>query len=85
MYYVYILYSSKDQKLYTGFCDNLANRVKKHKNGFVKATKYRRPVKLIYYECYLNELDAKRREKFLKSGSGRRYLNKQLNNHLQAL
>jgi putative endonuclease len=78
MYYVYILYSLKDQKLYTGFCDNLTNRVKKHKNGFVKATKYRRPIKLIYYECYLDELDAKRREKYLKGGKGKSELKIQL-------
>ena len=78
MYYVYILISSKDGKLYTGFSPDLKVRVSKHKNGFVKATKHRLPVKLIYYESYESELDARRREIYLKGGKGREELKIQL-------
>ena len=71
MYYVYILFSEKDKELYTGFSPDLKSRFKAHSNGFVKATKHRRPLKLIYYEAYLEELDARKREKYLKGGNGR--------------
>ncbi len=78
MYYVYILYSEKDGQLYVGYSPDLKSRVEKHNKGYVKATKYRRPLKLIYYESYLVESDAKRREKFLKGGKGRAELKVQL-------
>lgn len=71
MYYVYILFSKKDKLLYTGFSPDLKTRIEKHNNGFVKATKHRRPLKLIYFEAYADELDARRREVFLKGGKGK--------------
>ncbi|KKQ24048.1 MAG: hypothetical protein US40_C0006G0063 [Candidatus Roizmanbacteria bacterium GW2011_GWC2_37_13] len=78
MFYVYILFSEKDRLLYTGYTDDLKSRYKMHMNGFVKSTKYRRPLKLIYYESYINELDARRRELFLKGGNGKIFLKEQL-------
>lgn len=78
MYYVYILYSHKDKKLYTGYSPDLKARTKKHADGYVKATKYRRPLDLVYYEAYKEELDAKRREKYLKGGKGKAELKIQL-------
>lgn len=78
MFYVYILFSELDKQLYTGFCDNLRARFEKHQNGFVKATKHRRPLKLIYYEAYANELDARRREIYLKGSNGKSILKTQL-------
>ena len=78
MYYVYILISLKDGKLYTGSTPDLKARFVKHCNGFVKATKYRLPVKLIYYETYESELDARRREIYLKGGKAREELKIQL-------
>jgi len=78
VYYVYILFSKKDRQLYTGYTDNLRSRYRAHISGFVKATKYRTPLKLIYYEAYLKELDARRREKYLKGGNGRGIMKIQL-------
>jgi putative endonuclease len=78
MFYVYILISQKDNLLYTGFTDDLRSRYKAHINGFVKSTKFRRPLKLIYYEGYINELDARRRELYLKGGNGKLFLKEQL-------
>lgn len=78
MYYVYILFSTKDNLLYTGYTDDLRSRYKAHMNGFVKSTKNRRPLKLIYYEGYINELDARRRELYLKGGNGKLFLKEQL-------
>ena len=70
-YYVYTLLSLKDLGLYTGFTTNLKQRLQQHARGEVQSTKERLPVKLINYEYFVNEADAKAREKFLKSGFGR--------------
>ncbi len=85
MYYVYILFSEKDKQLYTGFTDNLRSRFSAHANGYVKATKNRRPLKLIYYEAYVKESNARRREKFLKGGNGRSQLKNQLEDVFEEL
>lgn len=81
MYFVYILESKKDNELYIGYTENLRNRFALHTNGKVVATKSRRPLELIYFEAYTNQLDAKKREVFLKSGSGHRFIKKQLANY----
>jgi len=78
MYYVYILKSLKDGNLYTGFTDNLKKRIFEHSKGLNFSTKHRRPFNLIYYEVSLNEKDAKAREKYLKSGMGKKYVKNRL-------
>ena len=70
MFYVYILKSKKDDKLYIGYTEDLRRRLKEHKQGRSFNTKHRLPVELIYYEAYKNIDDAKDREKSFKhSGS----------------
>jgi len=71
-FYVYILYSLKDSKLYIGFTNNLKKRLTEHANNKVEATKNRTLLKLIHYEYFINRVDAEAREKFLKSGYGRK-------------
>jgi len=83
-YYVYILQSLKDHSLYIGYSPDLKNRVRKHNAKQVIATKDKAPWKLIYYEAYLNRKDATGREKFLKSGSGWRFIKKQLYHYINA-
>ena len=78
MYYTYVLYSGKDQRLYTGITHDLKARLAEHMNGRVSSTWYRRPLKLIYYEACRHRDDAIRRERYLKSGRGKRYLKKRL-------
>lgn len=78
MFYVYILFSKRAGKLYIGYTNDLRKRSKKHIKGFVKATKNRRPLKLVYYEAYQEESDAKKRELYLKEGNGRDVLKTQL-------
>jgi len=70
MYYVYILKSNKDDNLYIGYTNDLRMRLKEHNTSFSKATKSRLPLKLVYYEAYLSEKDAKERESKLKRFSG---------------
>ncbi len=73
-YYVYVLLSEKDTLLYTGYTSNLEKRISEHNTGKVYSTKNRRPLKHIYFEGGLNQQDATRREKYLKSGNGKIYL-----------
>lgn len=82
MYYVYILKSLKDNKLYVGKTDDLLSRIKKHQAGQVLATKGRLPVKLIFYEAFTNKTDAVRDELFYKSGYGREVLQDKIKNSL---
>jgi len=78
MYFVYVLQSEKDQKLYIGCTNSLKRRIKQHESGKVEATKTRRPMKLIYLEGCLNETDAYMREKYFKMGYGRRFIKNRL-------
>ncbi len=66
MFFLYILKSLKDQKLYAGSTARLKDRLKEHNLGLVTSTKNRRPLKLIYCEGYSVEEDARRREHNLK-------------------
>jgi len=66
MFYVYIIKSKKDSKLYTGSTNDLKQRFKEHNDGKVKSTKSRIPFELIYYEAYISEKDARVREHNLK-------------------
>ena len=82
MYYVYVLISLRDGQLYTGCTNDLKKRLNSHNSGQVSSTKNRVPFKLIYYEAYLNKHDAFLREQWLKTGYGRRHINKTLKNYL---
>lgn len=74
MYYVYVLKSINSDKLYTGFTENLENRIIKHNKGDVRSTKAYIPYQLVYKEEYQNKTEARKREIFLKSGQGRKFL-----------
>jgi len=78
MYYVYVLKSLKDGKLYVGHTNNLVRIFDDHNKGLVNATRGRRPLKLLYYEACNILQDAVTREKSLKTGFGRAYLKRRL-------
>ena len=80
-YYVYVLLSQKDGLFYTGYTSNLTNRLEEHNSERVPSTKERRPLKLIYWEGCMNQQDATRREKYLKSGNGKIYIKNRLSNY----
>ncbi|HAT73961.1 MAG: GIY-YIG catalytic domain protein [Candidatus Moranbacteria bacterium GW2011_GWF2_36_839] len=82
MYYTYILRSEKDNKNYVGYTKNLKLRFEEHQKGKVESTKDRRPLKLIYYEAYLNQQDATHREKYLKTYHGKMFLKNRLKSYL---
>lgn len=78
MFYVYLLKSLKDGQLYTGFTKDLKKRLLEHNDKKNTSTKNRAPFFLIYYEACINEKDALRREKYLKTTQGRRLLRRRL-------
>lgn len=83
MHYVYILQSTKDTNLYIGCTNDLKKRLLLHNDGEVPSTKNRKPLKLIYYEAFLNQKDAFGREQWLKTGWGHNQIAKILNNYLK--
>ena len=78
MTYTYVLLCETDSRWYTGSTGDLRLRVRQHSEGRVWSTAKRRPVRLIYYEACLNRSDAFRRERFLKTGKGKRFLRNRL-------
>jgi putative endonuclease len=81
-YYVYLLRSQTDKYFYTGYTSNLPRRVEDHNSGKVNSTKHRIPLDLVYWEGSLNQKDALRREKYLKTAWGKRYIKNRLKNYL---
>ena len=65
-FWVYILKSDKDGKLYIGQTSNLEKRLLAHETGRVKSTKYRRPLRLVHVEEFESRCMAMRRERELK-------------------
>jgi len=78
VFYVYVLQSKKDGNLYVGYTEDLVKRLKQHNKGAVESTKYRRRLVLIYYEACIEQRDALRREKYLKTAYGKRYIRNRL-------
>ena len=66
MFFFYVLKSLQDKKLYLGSTSDLRKRLQEHNSGLVKSTKIRAPFKLVYYEAYQSEKEARNREKNLK-------------------
>lgn len=77
-YYTYVLISRKDGKLYVGWTDNIEQRLGKHNAGKVESTKNRVPLELIYFEVCTNKDKAIKREKYFKTGFGRRFLKERI-------
>ena len=62
MEYTYVLQSKKDKNFYVGWTNDLQKRFSTHQNGEVRSTKYRLPMKLIYYETCINRKNKKNNE-----------------------
>lgn len=75
MHFIYVLKSSKNNKRYVGFTgkDPIV-RLEEHMSGTNSWTRQNRPFTLVYQEEFDQEIEARKREKFLKSGQGRKFL-----------
>jgi len=82
-FYTYVLMSKNDGKFYTGFTEDLKNRLNEHNTGKVDSTRFRRPFELIYFEGCRNRNDALHREKYLKTTYGKRYISNRLKQDLE--
>jgi len=85
MYYTYVLQSEKDSGFYVGFTKDIKLRFEQHNKGQVDSTKNRRPLKIIYCEGCLNQSDATKREKYLKTYNGKRFLHNRLKSYLTGI
>lgn len=83
MYYLYILRSLKNGKLYIGSTPDLKERLKSHNNGENKATKPNIPYELIFYSGFTNEKDAISCEQYFKTTAGWKRIHKMLENTLK--
>lgn len=82
MYSTYVLISEKDNKFYIGYTNDLKRRLLQHNLGRNEATRCGQPLKLVYCEICIHKMDAIKREKYFKTGFGRRFLNNRLKNYL---
>lgn len=71
MYFVYILQDKKTQKFYKGLCSNLENRIQEHIRGESQFGKVYKSLALVHVETCSTRDEARRLEKFFKSGYGR--------------
>jgi putative endonuclease len=74
MIIVYVIRSLKDGRFYVGMTKDLERRIQEHESGKTKSTKSFRPWKLIFTESFQSYSEARKREKYLKSGSGKEYI-----------
>ena len=81
-YYVYVLISQMDNSWYIGYTINLEERLIQHNSGRTITTSKKMPWRILYFEVSFNKEDAIAREKYLKSGMGRRYLKNRLKHQL---
>ena len=71
MYYVYVLLSQSNSQLYVGRTSNLKKRIKEHESGKVRTTNRLNPMNLVFYEAFLSNNDAIRRERYFKTSKGK--------------
>lgn len=74
MYTVYAIKSKKRNWIYVGFTSDLEERIRRHNSGTGRSTKPYRPYELIYQEKVGNREEARKREKYFKSGVGKEFL-----------
>jgi putative endonuclease len=73
-FFVYVLVSERDRQVYIGMTEDVERRVQRHNDGKVKSTKSRIPFALVHQEHFSDRSTARKREKFFKSGIGRKVL-----------
>ena len=83
MYYVYVLQSLKNRRLYIGRTENLKRRLREHKAGKIWTTKRMLPIRLIFYEAFLSKQDVIRRERYFKTAKGKSSLKMMLRESLK--
>ena len=78
MFYTYVLKSLRNGRYYTGSTNNLVRRLGEHNSGLSKYTKFTRAFELIHKEEFKTRKEAIQRERFLKTGIGRKWIKSNL-------
>jgi len=78
MYFVYVLKSTRAKKIYTGITSDIGRRLSEHNKGLSLYTKRFSPWKLIYKEEVRDRIQARVREKYLKSCAGRKWISQNI-------
>ena len=73
MHNVYVLQSS-DGKLYKGMTRDLTRRLREPKSGKTITTRKMKDLRVVYSETLYSFTEARKRELYLKSAAGRRFL-----------
>jgi putative endonuclease len=74
MYFVYVMKSKINGRLYKGITGNIEKRLKDHNSGKTRTTKKWKPYELVYFEAVNDRIEARKREKYFKTLSGSKYL-----------
>ncbi len=74
MFFVYVLKSIYRNYLYVGLTNNLDRRFGQHQNGKEQTTAPYRPFVIVLTERFVTRIEARQREKYLKSGIGKEYI-----------
>jgi putative endonuclease len=83
MWHVYVLRSQSLDRFYIGFSEDLDKRFVEHMRGATQTTSRAEDWVLVYYEACLDKRDAVARERQLKTGFGRGYINRRLENYMR--
>ena len=83
-YVVYVIQSKSTNSLYVGYTKDFKRRLSEHNRGFARYTRHRGPWKAIFLECYLHPIDAQRREQYLKTSQGMRFIKRMLKEYFYA-
>ena len=76
MYFVYVLISEKQGRHYVGLTNDIYRRLEEHNKGKTKSTRFYSPWRILFKENYKSRIEARNREKYLKSGVGREFIKK---------
>jgi len=84
MYYTYVLFSKQDNKFYIGYTADLKRRLSEHNNGKVYSTHRLTMPRVIFYEAFVSQEDARRREQYFKTTKGKKTLRLMLRGSLRS-
>ena len=74
MHYVYVLLNEAKTRTYTGVAVDVEKRLEKHNAGWIRSSRAYRPYKIIHTEPFATLSEARQKEKFYKTTTGRRRL-----------
>lgn len=83
MFYIYVLQSKVRDRIYVGKTADLKRRIKEHNSGQNVSTKAYLPWEVIFYEAYIKQSDATRRERYLKTTQGKQALKRMLRDYYE--